>query len=115
LTPGRLPGHRGLASAPDPRRSPCPTAPTPKQLRLLRTLATERGQTFAVPHTKAQASREIARLKAQRPSTRSEATRDRCEVSRDLARAGGAAAPRSHEIVGYGASARWGGRDEVQR
>jgi hypothetical protein len=92
-----------------------PNRPTPRQLRLLRTLATERGQTFAVPHTRAQAGREIARLMAHRPSTRSEATLDRREVSRDLTRTGDAAAPQAHEIVGYGASARWARRNEVQR
>jgi hypothetical protein len=92
-----------------------PNRPTSKQLRLLRALAVERGQTFVVPHTKAEAGREIARLKAHRPSTRSEAKLDRREVSRDLARRTDAASPRPHEIVGYGASARWAGRDEVER
>jgi hypothetical protein len=92
-----------------------PYRPTPKQLRQLRRLAIERGQTFAVPRTRGQASREIARLKAQRPSTRSDATLDRSEVSRGLARTGDAAAPESREIVGYGASARWAARGEVQR
>ena len=92
-----------------------PNRPSPRQLRLLRTLAVERGQTFAVPHTTAEASREIARLTAHRPSTRTEAMVDRREVSRDLARTGDAASPRPEEIVGYGASARWAGRDEVGR
>jgi hypothetical protein len=89
--------------------------PTPKQLRLLRMLAVERGQPFAVPHTKAQASREITRLKTHRPSTPSGATLDRREVSRDFARAGDTAAPKSHGIIGHGASTRWAGRAEVQR
>jgi hypothetical protein len=92
-----------------------PNRPTPKQLRLLRTLAVERGQTFAVPHSKAQASRKIARLKSHHPSTRSEATLDRREVSRDLARHTDATTTRPDEIVGYGSSARWAGRHEVQR
>jgi hypothetical protein len=92
-----------------------PNRPTPRQLRLLRTPATERGQTFAVPHTRGQASREIARLTAQRPSTRSEATVDRTEVSRDLARTGDDASPQPHEIVGYGPGARWAGRSGVRR
>jgi hypothetical protein len=52
---------------------------------------------------------------AHRPSTWSEATLDRRAVSRDLTRTGDTAAPQSHEIVGYGASARWAGRDEVQQ
>jgi hypothetical protein len=92
-----------------------PNRPTPKQLRLLRTLAVERGETFAVPKAKAEASREIARIKARHRSVRSEAARARREVSRDLARAGDAARPRSHEIVGYGTSARWAVRPEGQR
>jgi hypothetical protein len=92
-----------------------PNTPTDKQLCLLRTLAVVRGQTFAVPGTKAEASHEIARLKAHRSSTRTEAALDRREVSRDLTRGGDDASPQSNEIVGYGASARWAGRGEVQR
>jgi len=92
-----------------------PNRPTPKQLRLLRTLAVERGETFAVPQTKPEASRETARLKARDRSARSEAALDGHEVSHDLARSGEAATPQSHEIVGYGASARWAGRPQVQR
>jgi len=72
-----------------------PNRPTPKQLRLLRTLAVERGETFAVPQTKA----EAARLK----------------VSHDLARAGDAATPQSHELVGHGGNAHWAGREETTR
>jgi hypothetical protein len=92
-----------------------PDRPTPKQLRLLRTLAVERGETFAVPRTKAEAGGEIARLKARDRSARSEAALDRREVSHNLARTGDAATPHSHEIVGYGASTGWACRPEVQR
>jgi hypothetical protein len=91
-----------------------PDRPTPRQLRLLRTLAVERGETFAVPRTKAEAGREIASLKVRHRSARSEAARDRREVSNDLASAGDGATPRSHEIVDY-ASARWVGRSEGRR
>jgi hypothetical protein len=80
--------------------------PTAKQLRLLRALAAERGKTFAVPRTRAQASREIARIKAP-PVDQCVAAVDRREVSQELACAGDAATPRSHEIVGYGANCRW--------
>jgi hypothetical protein len=73
-------------------------APTAKQLRLLRRLAIERGQTFPTPATRAQASRAIARLKARQASSRTERAVDREQVSRDLA-----------------VSARWARRDEAQR
>ena len=92
-----------------------PNRPTPKPLRLLRTLAVERGETFAVPRPKAEAGGEIARLKARDRSARSEAALDRREVSHNLARTGEAATPRSHEIVDYGASTGWAGRPEGQR
>jgi hypothetical protein len=38
--------------------------PTPKQLGYLRRLASSRGQTFRYPHTRAEASVEIERLRA---------------------------------------------------
>src|SRR5215208_7296498 len=53
LTPGQLPGHRGLTSASDHPEEPVPNRPTPEHLRLLRTLAVERGETFAITRTKA--------------------------------------------------------------
>ena len=111
LTPGRSPGGCGLTSAPDHPEEPMPNRPTPKQLRLLRTLAVERGETFAVPQTKA----EAARLKARDRSARSETALDRREVSHDLARAGDAATPQSHELVGHGGNAHWAGREETTR
>jgi hypothetical protein len=49
VTPVRPRGHCGLTSASDHPEEPMPNRPTPRQLRLLRTLAVERGQTFAVP------------------------------------------------------------------
>ena len=90
-------------------------APTPKQLQLLRRLAVERGETFATPATRRQASAEIARLKTRRRSTRTERAVERRQVSHDLAERGDAAAVRDHEVVGYGSSARWAGRSETDR
>ena len=86
-----------------------PTAPQPtaKQLRLLRQLALERGESFAMPQTRAQASREIGRLKARQRSTRTERAVERHQVSRDLADSGDAARVGGSEITGYGASATW--------
>lgn len=45
------------------------TKPTGKQLRYLRQLAERTGQTFTYPRTSRQASAEIDRLKAQKPSS----------------------------------------------
>jgi hypothetical protein len=84
-----------------------PKPPTGKQLRLLRALALERGESFATPQTRAQAGREIGRLKARKRSTRIDRAIDRGEVSRRLAAGGDDARVRCSEITGYGASATW--------
>ena len=83
--------------------------PTPKQLRYLKRLAERTGGTFAWPQTKAEASREIERLKGRPSSARSDVVRDRRAVSRELGERGGAAAVRPNEVSGYGSSARWAG------
>ena len=46
--------------------------PTPRQLSYLRSLAERTGQTFTYPHTFAEASREIDRLKRRGPSSHGE-------------------------------------------
>jgi len=83
--------------------------PTPKQLRYLKRLAERTGGTFAYPQTKAEASREIERLKGRPSSTRSDVVRELRAVSRELGERGGAAAVRPNEVSGYGSSARWAG------
>jgi hypothetical protein len=88
--------------------------PTPKQLGYLRRLASSRGQTFRYPQTRAEASAEIKRLKANRPDSRLNRTVERAETRSDAhpVRAD-AAAVRDDEIEGYGSTARWaGGREE---
>ncbi len=83
-------------------------APTQKQLRYLRQLASRTGQTFATPRTRAQASSEIRRLRRQRPSSRGEVRAERRAIAREMAeRPGGGAALRADEIAGYGSNARW--------
>ncbi len=82
--------------------------PTQKQQRLLRRLAHERGQTFAVPKTAADATAEIRRLMGTERSDPAEIRRERSRVSRDLAeRAGGAPAVQRRELEGYGSTAGW--------
>ena len=83
------------------------TKPTPRQLRYLRSLAQRTGQTFTYPHTFAQASREITRLKQARPSSHGE-----LEVEREIADAVAvgeqdAARVRGDEIDGYGSNCQW--------
>jgi hypothetical protein len=74
-------------------------------------LALECGETFAVPQTRAQASREIGRLKTRRRSTRTERAIERRDLSRGLAASGDDAQVRRNETTGYGASATWRGKD----
>jgi hypothetical protein len=81
--------------------------PSAKQLRYLRNLATQRGESFAYPRTAAQASGEIERLKGRRRSSVAERRAERDDVSRAMSQRGGAAAVREAEIEGYGSSARW--------
>ena len=81
--------------------------PSPKQQRLLRTLADQRGESFAYPQTAAEADAEIERLRGRRPSSRVEQVVERRAVSREMADRGGATAILDSEIVGYGSSARW--------
>jgi hypothetical protein len=82
--------------------------PTTAQLRLLRELALERGESFARPVTRAQASAEISRLKRRKRTPRADAARERRQVAVDMsARSGGAAAIRPHELTGHGSTATW--------
>lgn len=82
--------------------------PTPKQLAFLRSLADRTGQTFTYPETREHASREIRRLKATRPTSRSERVREKREVQRDLAeRPDDSTAMRDDDVQGYGSTARW--------
>jgi hypothetical protein len=81
--------------------------PTAKQLRYLRNLAMQRGESFTYPRSVAEASAEIERLKRRRSSSQVDRRIERQQVSRDMAARGGAAAVRDSEIVGYGSSARW--------
>ena len=88
--------------------------PTPKQLGYLRRLASSRGQTFRYPQTRAEASAEIKRLKANRPDSRLDRAVERAEARRDPVATGrDAVAVRDDEIEGYGSSARWArGRED---
>jgi hypothetical protein len=79
--------------------------PTGRQLAYLKALAVRTGQTFTWPQTRAQASREIRRLRAVRGSGFTFGELDAEPATRDARH--DAPAVRSKEIAGYGANCRW--------
>lgn len=85
--------------------------PTSKQLKYLRHLAMQSGQSFAYPRTRAEASAEIKRLKGSGRMSAADRRREAHELSHKVAgRGGDAAAVRSSELAGYGSSATWSQR-----
>jgi hypothetical protein len=80
--------------------------PTAKQKRALRALARSRGQTFAYPRTRAQASAEIARLLRATPSSASEHAIE-VRTGREIAPPNSATAVRRDEVSGYGSNCTW--------
>lgn len=83
--------------------------PTKPQLSRLRKLADRKGQSFAYPATRAQASKEIQRLERADFSTAAERALDRQEIVRDDHPVLSAARVRDDEIEGWDSSARWRG------
>jgi hypothetical protein len=100
-----------------------PTAATPAQLRYLKRLAEQAGQTVALPRSRQQASALIRQLRVTisqggRAAEREvEADRDRQAVIADLrSGAGDATRYQPDETTGYGSTARWASaetREEV--
>jgi hypothetical protein len=87
------------------------TKPTARQLAYLRSLAIQRGMTFATPATVDEASAEIRRLKRHHRSSRADIRDDRESVARDMAmRRGDNAKVREFEVTGYGSGATWAQR-----
>jgi hypothetical protein len=83
--------------------------PSAKQLRYLKDLAQQRGESFTYPTTAAEASAEIDRLRGRKRMSPTDRRRETRELSRQMAERGGdAAAVRSFELTGYGSSATWG-------
>ena len=86
-------------------------SPTAAQLRYLRGLAESTGTTFSPPRTSADASREIARLKALPADGPGDRRRERRQVQADLAqRPDDAVRVRPGETSGDGANCRWSHR-----
>jgi hypothetical protein len=82
--------------------------PTSKQLRYLRTLAGRAGQTFATPHTRAQASAEIRRLKAVGTIGFTFAELQAEHAAREVH--GDVAIVQAWEVAGHGSTATWSQR-----
>lgn len=80
------------------------TVPTDRQLRYLRALAAKTGTSFTYPRTRAQASRQIDRLRKHRfePNTAA-LERDGAEEEQLLY----ATAMHASEVSGWGSSASW--------
>jgi hypothetical protein len=83
--------------------------PTARQQRYLRQLALQRGVTFVVPKTRAEASRMIDALKRRAPEPVADRRREIRAVQDDMARGRGddARVRQDVEVVGYGSSATW--------
>jgi hypothetical protein len=83
--------------------------PTAGQQRCLRELALQRGVSFVVPKTRAEASRAIGALKRRRPEPVADRRREIRAVQDDMARGRGDAARvvEGVETTGYGSSATW--------
>jgi hypothetical protein len=101
---------------PDHHPKPAPDKPSPRQQRYLRQLAEQTGTSFTSPATKAQASREIARLERRTRDRRGERLRDTRAVQADLQDGvGDSVRHRAGETTGYGSSARWANSKEAER
>ena len=83
------------------------TQPSQKQLRYLRHLALSRGVTFAMPESRAEASRQIERLRSRRPSNLVERAIERADGRQIADRWAPATDIRPSEIEGHGSTARW--------
>jgi hypothetical protein len=83
--------------------------PSKEQLSHLRRLAQRKGQSFAYPTTRQEASREIDRLRRAASSTAAERALDHQEIASDDHPVLSSARVREDEIQGYGSSARWRG------
>jgi hypothetical protein len=94
-----------------PPTKPADLPPTARQQRYLRQLALQRAVTFAVPKTRAQASRAIDTLKRRQPEPVNDRRREIRAVQDDMARNRGdnAKVLEGVETTGYGSSATWKG------
>ena len=95
-----------------PPSTPAGPPSTVRQQRYLRQLALQRGVSFVVPKTHAEASRAIDVLKCRAPEPVADRRREIRSVQDDMARRGDAAqVVEGVETTGYGSSATWKGAE----
>lgn len=89
--------------------TPAGPPPTARQQRYLRQLALQRGVSFVVPNTRAEASRAIDALKRRRPEPAADRRREIRAVQDDMASNRGDAAKVIHGVdtEGFGSHATW--------
>ena len=94
-----------------PPTKPAELPPTARQQRYLRQLAMQRGISFVLPRTRAQASRLIDELKRRAPEPVSDRRREIRAIQDDIARGRGDSASirEGVETTGYGSTATWKG------
>ena len=92
-----------------PPTTPAGPPPTARQQRYLRQLAIQRGVSFVVPKTRAEASRAIDALKRRKPDSAADRRREIRAVQDDLATRRGDDAKVIHGVdtVGFGSQATW--------
>ena len=92
-----------------PPINPAELSPTARQQRYLRQLALQRGVTFVVPTTRAQASRAIDTLKRRQPEPLADRRREIRVVQDDMAHNRGDSAKvlEGVETTGYGSNCQW--------
>jgi hypothetical protein len=96
-------GEGAAGSVVDPEAKP-----TREQLKRLRQLAQETGESFGYPANAAEAEAEIARMEGRPVSSGIEEWMDRVPVRSRVARGvRDGAAVRGSEVVGYGSSCRY--------
>jgi hypothetical protein len=90
---------------------PAGPPPTARQQRYLRQLAMQRGVSFVLPRTRAQASRLIDELKRRAPEPVADRRRESRAVQDDMARRRGDSARirEGVDTTGHGSTATWTG------
>jgi hypothetical protein len=101
-----------MPTSPHQEASMTPKPPSALQLNYLKALANRTGQTFTFPMTSSDASREIQRLKAVRPTSRVELELERLDLHAEQAAHEANCDVPIHpsEIEGYGSTATWSRR-----
>jgi hypothetical protein len=101
-----------MPTTPHQEASMTPKPPSARQLNYLKALAHRTGQTFTYPKTSTDASREIQRLKAVRPSSLIERELERHDLAAEhAAREANCDVPINRsEVDGYGSTATWSQR-----